>query len=184
MVERDTVKGSRWSPAKKEHKENNNDNVEHWTWNMKKKKLNWGEMKVYKSLNKSILEGNGNVQESYHSVEMLSVLWGRGLCVCVFGVPMLLFVLGGGLKGVCAARGLGWCAWRSPREPESPPVLLHFPERIVFFLSKEERPAHRETGPKVEKLMTQKLKSATNTTPQLQKYMLVKNCAFMNKNKS
>lgn len=29
-------------------------------------------------------------------------------------------------------------------EPESPPVLLHFPERIVFVLSEEERPARRE----------------------------------------
>lgn len=36
--------------------------------------------------------------------------------------------------------------------------FLHFPERIVFFLSEEERPAHRETGPKVGKLVTQQLK--------------------------
>lgn len=83
----------------------------------------------------------------------------KGLaCMCVFGVSKLLFVLGGGVKGVCAARGLGWCAWRSPREFESPPVLSYFPERIVFFLSEEERPAHREVGPKVGKLMTQQLK--------------------------
>lgn len=66
-----------------------------------------------------------------------------------------LFVLGGGLEGVCvcAVRGLGRCAWRSPRRPDSPPVPLQFPERIVFFLSEEERPAHREMGPKVGKVM-------------------------------
>lgn len=35
----------------------------------------------------------------------------KGLaCMCVFGVSVLLFALGGGVKGVCAARGLGWCA--------------------------------------------------------------------------
>lgn len=67
--------------------------------------------------------------------------------MCVFGVSVFLFVLGGGLEGVYAARGLGWCAWRSLGEPESPPVLLHFPERIVFVLSEEERPARREVGP-------------------------------------
>lgn len=54
---------------------------------------------------------------------------------------------------VCAVRGLGRCAWRSPRRPDSPPVPLQFPERIVFFLSEEERPAHREMGPKVGKVM-------------------------------
>lgn len=64
-------------------------------------------------------------------------------------------MLGGGVEGVCAARGLGRCASRSPRGPDSPLVPLHFPERIVFFLSEEERPAHREMGPKVGKLMTQ-----------------------------
>lgn len=80
---------------------------------------------------------------------------GDCVCMCVWRV---LFVLGGRVEGVCAARGLGRCASGSPGEPESPLVLLHFPERIVLFLSEEERPAHRETGPKVGKPMTQQLK--------------------------
>lgn len=51
---------------------------------------------------------------------------------------------------VCATvtRGPGRGALRSPRGPDSRLVPLHFPERIVFFLSEEERPTHRETGPK------------------------------------
>lgn len=107
-----------------------------------------------------MLGGNGKVQQSCHSAEMLSGVWGRGLCVCMceFGVPMLRVVVCvgwrfGGCVCVCAVRGLGRCAWRSPRRPDSPPVPLQFPERIVFFLSEEERPAHREMGPKVGKVM-------------------------------
>lgn len=70
------------------------------------------------------------------------------MCVCAFGVSRvscLCWVEGS--EGVYAARGLGRCACGSPGEPESPPVLSHFPERIVFVLSEEERPARREVGP-------------------------------------
>lgn len=122
---------------------------------------------------------------------MLSVLWGRGFaCMCVrlaCQCSERLFVLGGGLEGVYAARGLGQCAWRSPRGPDSPLVPLHFPERIVFFLSEEERPAHWETGPKVGKLMTQLSKcnkfQHNPTDRKIYEYK-VPSCCFMNQKES
>lgn len=88
--------------------------------------------------------------------EMLSVPQGRGLRVYVC-LACLVCVGWRGRGRVCCEGSRVVCL-RSPGEPESPLVLLHFPERIVFFLSEEERPAHRETGPKVGKLMTQQLK--------------------------
>lgn len=70
--------------------------------------------------------------------------------VCVWRVRVSCLCWAEGSEGVYAARGLGRCACGSPGgEPESPPVLSHFPERIVFVLSEEERPARREVGPQL-----------------------------------
>lgn len=69
--------------------------------------------------------------------------------VCVWRVRVSCLCWAAGSEGVYAVRGLGWCACSSPGGPESPPVLSHFPERIVFVLSEEERLACREVGPQL-----------------------------------
>lgn len=82
---------------------------------------------------------------------MLSVLQGRGIaCMCAFGVSVFLVCVGRRARRACRLRrGLERCGCGSPGGPESPPVLSHFPERIVFVLSEEERPARREVGPQL-----------------------------------
>lgn len=81
----------------------------------------------------------------------------EGDCVymCVWRV---LFVLGGGVEGVCAARGLGWCA-SGPQGNLS--LLLSFYTFLKglysFYLRKRDQPTGKR-GPKVGKLMTQQLK--------------------------
>lgn len=77
--------------------------------------------------------------------------------VCVWRVQALVCIGWRG-KGCVCCKGSRVVCLKDPRESESPPVLSYFPERIVFFLSEEERPAHREVEPKVGKLMTQQLK--------------------------
>lgn len=73
----------------------------------------------------------------------------EGSCVyvCVWRVHAL----------VCVRRRAVWyegsraACWKVPRGTGSRLVPMHFPERIVFFLSEEERPAQREMGPKCGK---------------------------------
>lgn len=67
-------------------------------------------------------------------------------------VGQCLFVLGGSLEGVCTPRAM--CLKVPKGEPDSPLVPLKLPERIVLFLSEEEGPTRRETGPKVGRLVT------------------------------
>lgn len=54
---------------------------------------------------------------------------------------------------VCSVRGseVEPPPTRSQRRPDSPLVPFQFPERIVFFLSEEERPAHWEREPRFGK---------------------------------
>lgn len=77
--------------------------------------------------------------------------------MCVWRVHALVCVGWRGRGRVCCKGSTVVCL-KVPKELESPLVLLHFPERIVFFLSEEERPAHGEMGPKLGKRMTQQFK--------------------------
>lgn len=68
----------------------------------------------------------------------------KGLaCMCVFGVSKLLFVLGGGVKGVCAARGLGCVCLKAPEGVwiSSCPFILSWKDCIRSIWGRETCPS-------------------------------------------
>lgn len=77
------------------------------------------------------------------------------MCACMFSSVVCV---GWRAMGVCLPEGVG--RPEVPKEPFSPSVLSHFPERIVFFLS-EERDLPIEKHGLCEEHLTQSL--TTNT---------------------
>lgn len=116
-VERDTVKGSLWRPAKNKKKRNKKKNEEKLLETFRSVCECWERgLEILKAINHWTKVGCwaiGKCRRAATVQEMLSVLQGRGIaCMCAFGVSMFLFVLGGGLGGRVCCEGSGAvCLW-------------------------------------------------------------------------
>ena len=131
------------------------------------------------------------MQESCHSAEMLSVLWGRGLCVCAFGVSMLwaLVCVGWRVRGCVCCEGSGAVCLKVPKGTwlSSCPFTLSWKNCIHSIWGRETSPlGNGAKGGKTYDTAIQVQHTSAKVDPANKKiceYKVVSSC-FINSNES